>query len=167
MYISVSVDAHLSWCLLMHINKNSLFMCRGKNSPLCVGQCSDTLKLPGEVVEPSALETLSWVRALGSLIELWDWTGLCSSSGKVTGLGDIQRPLPVLSLLCNISVCAVLHLMREGLETENKVIFWLPWSVINKLNAMSQQSGLTEFNSCGRDVLLFTEIFQLWAVQLI
>lgn len=163
MLISVSVDAHLSGCLLMYINKNSLFMCRGKNSPLCVGQCLDTLELPREVVEPSALEILGWFRALGSLIELWDWTGLCSSFGKVTGPGDLQGPLPVLSLLCNISVCAVLRLMG-GLETENKVIFWLPWSIKNRLNAMSQQSGLPEFKSCGRDVLLFTEIFQLWVV---
>lgn len=132
-HISVSVDAHICVCLLMYINTNSLFICRGKNSPLCVGQCLDTLELPREVVEPSALETLVWVRALGSLTELWDWIGLCSSFGKVTGPGDLQRPLPALSLLYNISICSVLHLVWEGLETEKKVIFWLPWSIKDRL----------------------------------
>lgn len=33
MHISVSVDAHLSGCLLMYINNNSLFICRGKKFP--------------------------------------------------------------------------------------------------------------------------------------
>lgn len=132
---------------------------QGENSPLCVGQCLGTQELPREAVEPSALGTHVWVRALGSLMGLWRWIGLCSRFGKVTGPGDLQRPLPALSLFCNVNICAVLHLMREGLETENKVIFWLPWSIKNRLNTMSQQSALTEFNSSDWDVLLLLRSF--------
>lgn len=133
MHISLSVGAHLSGCLLMYINKSSLFICRGGKFP---SVCGPVFRHTGIAQGSCGIISLGnsvWVRALGSLRELSDWIGLCSSSGKVPGSGDLQRPLPALSLLCNINICAFLHLMMEALETENKVIFGLPWSIKNTL----------------------------------
>lgn len=129
-HISVSVDAPICVCLLMYITKNSLFICRGKNSPLCVGQCLGTLELPREVVEPSALETLGWVRALGSLsFEI----GLGSAAVLGRWLAQVTSRGPFLHYHCSAVSKSVLFSVwcRRVWRLRTEVIFWLPWSIKN------------------------------------
>lgn len=106
---------------------------QGENSPLCVGQCLDALELPREAVEPSALEAVSE----SGLLAAWPSFGIGLGSAAVLGRWLAQVTSRGLSLpyhCSGISMSVLLFSMWWGrVWRQNKVIFWLPWSIKNRL----------------------------------